>query len=277
MTTNVAAIRPHAVATPSKQYLAFLSRNRRDKRLVITVQVVILALFLGLWEVLPRAHVINPMLTSYPSAIWEALVELLVNGSLLHHTWSTVFATIIGFTMSMVIGVVVAAALWWSDFAYKVLDPFLVVANALPKIALVPIFYIWLGSDYSIYGIAIAIAVFVAIMIIYAGFRGIDANKIKLATTFGATRWQVLCKVVLPGSVPTLIAALKMNIGLALVGVVVGEFQSSNAGLGFLIINGSQIFKMNIVMAAVSMLAVISCVMYAAIYYLEATVSRRYA
>src|SRR5690606_16479888 len=152
-----------------------------------------------------------------------------------------------------VIGVVVAAALWWSDLAYKVLDPFLVVANALPKIALVPIFYIWLGSTYSIYGIAIEIAVFVAIMIIYAGFRAIDANKIKLATTFGATRWQVLCKVILPGSVPTLIAALKMNIGLALVGVVVGEFQSSNAGLGFLIINGSQIFKMNIVMAAITM------------------------
>jgi NitT/TauT family transport system permease protein len=277
MTTNsIAAVPMRSTAAPSNEYSAFLRRTRRNKRLVLACQVVLLVLFLGLWEVLPRAHVVNPMLTSYPSAIWAAFVELLRTGDLLHHTWATVFSTIIGFTLSMVIGVVVAAALWWSDFVYKVLDPFLVIGNALPKIALVPIFYIWLGSDYSIYGIAIAIAVFVAIMIIYAGFCAIDPNKIKLANTFGASRWQVLCKVVLPGSVPTLIAALKMNIGLALVGVVVGEFQSSNAGLGYLIINGSQIFKMNIVMASVTVLALISCVMYLAIHSLEAAISRRY-
>jgi NitT/TauT family transport system permease protein len=146
----------------------------------------------------------------------------------------------------------------------------------MPKIAFVPIFYIWLGSQYSIYGMAVAIAVFVTVMIVFAGFRGIDANKIKLAHTFGATRWQVLRKVVLPGSVPTLIAALKMNVGLALVGVVVGEFQSANAGLGFLIINGSQMFKMNIVMTSITVLALLSSLMYLAIHYLEAAVSRRY-
>lgn len=276
MTNAVASVPLRAVAAPSKQYLNFLRRLRLDRRLVAASQIALLVLFLGLWEVLPRMHVMNPMLTSYPSAIWAALLDLLATGDLLQHTWATVFATIIGFTLSMVIGVVVAAALWWSEFVYKVLDPFLVVANAMPKIALVPIFYIWLGSEYSIYGMAVAIAVFVAIMIIFAGFRGIDANKIKLAKTFGATRWQVLWKVVLPGSVPTLIAALKMNIGLALIGVVVGEFQSASAGLGFLIVNGSQIFKMNIVMASVTVLALISSVMYLAIYYLEAAVSRRY-
>jgi NitT/TauT family transport system permease protein len=276
MTNTVASVPLRAVTAPSKQYLDFLRRIRRDQRLVVGSQIALLVLFFGLWEVLPRMHVMNPMLTSYPSAIWAAFLDLLATGNLIHHTWATVFATIIGFTLSMVIGVVVAAALWWSEFVYKILDPFLVVANAMPKIALVPIFYIWLGSEYSIYGMAVAIAVFVAIMIIYAGFRSIDANKIKLATTFGASRWQVLCKVVLPGSVPTLIAALKMNIGLALVGVVVGEFQSASAGLGYLIVNGSQIFKMNIVMASVTVLALISSVMYLGIYYLEAAVSRRY-
>lgn len=276
MTNAVASVPLRAVAAPSKQYLDFLRRIRLGQRLVTASQIALLVLFLGLWEVLPRMHVMNPMLTSYPSAIWAALLDLLATGNLLQHTWATIFATIIGFTLSMVIGVIVAAALWWSEFVYKVLDPFLVVANAMPKIALVPIFYIWLGSEYSIYGMAVAIAVFVAIMIIFAGFRSIDANKIKLAKTFGATRWQVLWKVVLPGSVPTLIAALKMNIGLALIGVVVGEFQSASAGLGFLIVNGSQIFKMNIVMASVTVLALISSVMYLAIYYLEAAVSRRY-
>ncbi|CFU81360.1 ABC transporter inner membrane protein [Bordetella pertussis] len=121
------------------------------------------------------------------------------------------------------------------------IDPFLVVANAMPKIAFVP------------------------------------TNKMKLAYTFGASRWQVLTKVILPGSVPTLIAAVKMNIGLALVGVIVGEFQSADLGLGFLIMNGSQIFKLNIVMTAITLLALISSVMYLVIYRLEAAVARRYA
>jgi len=265
-----------AVAQPSPQYQRYLQRTRRNRMLVLASQISLLVLFLGLWEVLPRMKLVNPMLTSYPSAIWPTFIDLLAKGNLLEHTWSTFYATVVGFTLSMVIGIVVAAALWWSDFVYKVLDPFLVVANAMPKIAFVPIFYIWLGSQYSIYGIAVAIAVFVTVMIVYAGFRGIDPNKIKLAHTFGASRWQVLYKVVLPGSVPTLIAALKMNVGLALVGVVVGEFQSSNSGLGFLIINGSQMFRMNVVMTSITVLAVLSSIMYLAIRYLEVAVARRY-
>jgi NitT/TauT family transport system permease protein len=146
----------------------------------------------------------------------------------------------------------------------------------MPKIAFVPIFYLWLGSDYAVYGMAVAIAVFVTIMVVYAGFRGIDLNKVKLAHTFGASRWQVLTKVVLPGSVPTLIAAVKMNIGLALVGVIVGEFQSADSGLGFLIMNGSQVFKLNIVMTAIAILALISSVMYLIVYRIEAAIARRY-
>lgn len=264
------------VAAPSEQYLRYLSTVRNKRMLVVFSQLAILVVFFGLWELLPRMKWINPMLTSYPSALWPTFLDLLANGKLLHHTWATFYATVIGFVLSMVFGVIAAAALWWSEFVYKVVDPYLVVANAMPKVAFVPIFYIWLGSDYSIYGIAVAIAVFVTIMIMFAGFKAIDANKIKLAVTFGATRWQVLTKVVLPGSVPTLIAALKMNVGLALVGVVMGEFQSSNSGLGFLIINGSQVFKMNIVMTAITVLAVLSSLMYLAIWRLEAAVTKRY-
>ena len=177
----------------------------------------------------------------------------------------------------MVLGVAIAAMLWWSGFAYKVLDPFLVVANAMPKIAFVPIFYIWLGSEYSVYGMAVAISVFITIMIVFEGFRGIDPNKIKLALTLGASKWQILTMVVLPGSVPTMLAALKVNVGLALVGVIVGEFQSASQGLGFLIINGSQVFKLNIVMTAIVVLAVLSGVMYLVIAHLERTTVRRYS
>ena len=181
----------------------------------------------------------------------------------------------VGFTAAMVLGVAIASALWWWDGLYKVLDPYLVVANAMPKTAFVPIFYIWLGAALSVYGMSLAISLFITILMIYSGFQGIDPNKIKLAQTFGASKGQILAKVVLPGSVPTLIAALKVNAGLSLVGVVVGEFQSANLGLGYLIVYGSQILKMNIVMTAITILAIVSSLMYLAIAWLEAAVMRR--
>lgn len=273
------AVDPVAVATASlsPEYLAWRAGERRRRRAIAATRLLLLALLLAVWEVLARTHLVNPMLTSYPSALWPAFLDLLRNGDLVGHTWATLKATLIGFALSMAIGTSVAAALWWSGFAQKVLDPFLVIANAMPKIAFVPIFYIWLGSEYSVYGMAVAIAVFVTIMVIYEGFQGIDPNKVKLATTFGASRAQVLRLVVLPGSVPTLIAALKMNIGLALVGVIVGEFQSANAGLGFLILNGSQVFKLNIVMTAIVVLGAMSGLMYLVIARLEAALARRYA
>ncbi len=263
----------------SPQYRAWLRRDRRGRFTVRATQVILLIVFLVLWEVLARTHIINPFLTSYPSALWPSFLEMLKTtpqqASILTHTWATVLATIIGFTGAMILGTAIAAALWWSDSLYRVLDPYLVVANAMPKTAFVPIFYIWLGAYFSIYAMSLAISLFVTILMIYSGFQGIDPNKVKLAQSFGASRGQILTKVILPGSVPTLIAALKVNAGLSLVGVVVGEFQSANLGLGYLIQYGSQIFKMNYVMTAIAMLAIVSSLMYLAISWLEAVVMRR--
>lgn len=263
----------------SAQYRAWLRRERRDRVVVRTVQLAILALILVLWELLPREQIINPLFTSYPSAIWPTFVAMLKatpqQASILTHTASTVLATVIGFTAAMIAGTVIAAALWWWNGLYRVLDPYLVVANAMPKTAFVPIFYIWLGATLSIYGMSLAISLFITVLMIYSGFQGIDPNKIKLARTFGAGKGQILTKVVLPGSVPTFIAALKVNAGLSLVGVIVGEFQSANRGLGYLIQYGGQIFKMNIVMTAVTILAIVSSLMYLAISWLESAVMRR--
>lgn len=270
---------PASAEPPSAQYLDWLRQERRTRFTIRGFQLALLIVFLILWEVLPKSHVINPMLTSYPSALWPTFVDLLKETpqqpSILKHTGWTVFATVVGFTLAMVIGIIVAAALWWWGGLYKVLDPYLVVANAMPKTAFVPIFYIWLGATLSIYAMSLAISLFITILMIYAGFQGIDPNKIKLAQTFGATRGQILSKVVLPGSVPTLIATLKVNAGLSLVGVVVGEFQSASIGLGYLIQYGSQIFKLNIVMTAITILAIVSSLMYLAIAWLEAAVMRR--
>ena len=266
-------------AGPSPQYLEWLRRERRGHLIVRATQIVILLVFLLLWEIAPRLDLINPLFTSYPSTIWPTFVELLQatpqQASILTHTWATVLATVVGFTAAMLIGTAIAAALWWWSSLYKILDPYLVVANAMPKTAFVPLFYIWLGATFSIYGMSLAISLFITILMIYSGFQGIDPNRIKLALTFGATKGQILTKVVLPGSVPTLIATLKVNAGLSLVGVVVGEFQSASLGLGYLILYGSQIFKMNIVMTAIAVLAVVSSLMYLAISWIETAVMRR--
>ena len=268
-----------ALAGASPQYREWLRRERRGRLSIRAAQVALLLAFFVLWEVLPKAHIINPLFTSYPSALWPTFVDMLKatpqQASILTHTWSTVLATVIGFTAAMALGTAIAAALWWWGDLYKVLDPYLVVANAMPKTAFVPIFYIWLGATLSIYAMSLAISLFITILMIYSGLQGADPNKVKLAQTFGASRGQILTKVVLPASVPTLIAALKVNVGLSLVGVVVGEFQSASLGLGYLIQYGSQIFKLNIVMTAITILAVVSSVMYLAISWLEAAVMRR--
>ena len=263
----------------SPQYRDWLRRERRGNLLVRVAQAALLLVFLVLWEILPKAHIVNPMLTSYPSALWPTFLDLLKDtpqqANILTHTMWTVLATVVGFTAAMMLGTLAAAALWWWPRFYRVLDPYLVVANAMPKTAFVPIFYIWLGAALSIYAMSLAISLFITILMIYNGFQGIDPNKIKLAQTFGATKRQILTKVVLPGSIPTMIAALKVNAGLSLVGVVVGEFQSASLGLGYLIQYGSQIFKLNIVMTAITILAIVSSLMYLAISWLEAAVMKR--
>lgn len=261
---------------PSDLYFQYQRRKVREKWVVRLTQAALLIAFLALWEFAARSHLVNPMLTSYPSALWPTFVELLHNsstnqqGNLVHHTLVTLAEVAGSFSVSMILGIVVAVVLWWSPFIYRVLDPYLVIANAMPKIALVPIFYIWLGDTLSIYGIAIAIAGFITTLMIYSGFRETDPGKIKLMRALGASKWQIFAKLVLPSNVPIITAALKANIGLVLVGVIVGEFQSSRAGLGYLIVYGSQIFKMDLVMTSIVILAIISTAMYALVLGFEA-------
>ena len=260
---------------PSAAYVRYL-RDLRYRALIVQAwQIGLIAFILVAWEIAPRAGWINPMLTSYPSAVARTLVVMLQDGSLALHTWTTFSEIAIGFTGGMALGLACAVALWSSPFLYRVLDPFIVVLNGMPKIALVPIFYIWLGDVASIYAMAIAVSVFVTIIMLYTGFNAVDPDKIKLVKLFGASQWQVLFKIVLPASVPTMISTLKVNVGLALVGVVVGEFQAAKAGLGYLITYGSQIFQMNLVMTSIVVLAAISSVLFIAIQAVETIVLRR--
>ncbi|MBX9847502.1 MAG: ABC transporter permease [Xanthobacteraceae bacterium] len=254
----------------SPEYAAYLANLRKRTMIVRAWQVAITVFVLVIWQIAPQAGWINPMLTSYPTAVAATMLDFIQNGSLLFHTWVTLYSTIIGFVGSMVIGLAIALAFWSSPLFYRVLDPYMVVLNALPKIALVPIFYIWLGDKASIYAMAIVVGVFVTTLMLYTGFQSVDPDKIKLVRLYGASRWAVVRKVLLPGTVPMMISTLKVNVGLSLVGVVVGEFQSAKFGLGYLIVYGSQIFQMNLVMTSIVVLGVISAVLFLGIQYLEA-------
>ena len=260
---------------PSQEYLDYLRRRRRFRSAVIAVQLAILVVALAFWQVGGALKWWDPLLTSTPSTVWRTFWKLSAEGSLWTNTAVTLEETLISFGVAMVAGVVVATMIWWSPFLSRVLDPYLVVLNAMPKTALGPLFIIWLGMELSIYGMAISISLIVTILTVTNGFKGVDPNKVKLMRALGANNGQILRKVIYPASLPTLVAAVKVTIGLTLVGVIVGEFLSAKAGLGYMILYGGQVFDMSTVMTAIVVLVVISAALYAAVVAVESVVARR--
>ena len=254
----------------SIEHQNYLTNLKRKKIYILITQISILFIGLCLWEIAAHFKWIDTFLTSYPSQIWKLFLKYMKEGNLFYHVGISVFETIIGFIGGTLLGMVIAIGLWWSDFWAKVLDPYLVMLNSLPKTALAPIIIIWVGAGYSgIIVTAITISIIVTIMNMYVSFSSVDEDKIRLLNTFGATKLQILQKIVLPSSIPTLISTLKINIGLSWVGVIVGEFLVSKAGIGYLIVYGGQVFKLDIVMMSVFILSIISAIMYKMVAMLE--------
>ena len=260
---------------PSPEYRDYLRRRRRTRTAVVGTQLLVLVAALALWQIGGSLKWWDPLLTSTPSTVWRTFWQLSSEGILWTNTAVTLQETLISFAVAMVAGVVIATMIWWSPFLSRVLDPYLVVLNAMPKTALGPIFIIWLGMDLSIYGMAISISLIVTILTVTTGFKGVDPNKVKLMRTLGADNGQILRKVIYPASLPTIISAVKVNIGLTLVGVIVGEFLSAKAGLGYLILYGGQVFDMSMVMTAIVVLVLLSAVLYAVVVGVDSLVRRR--
>jgi NitT/TauT family transport system permease protein len=237
---------------------------------VLVAQLAILVAVFGAWELAAAARLIDPFITSRPSAVARTLVDLFGQGSLFAHVGLTLYESLLGFALGTVGGIGIAAVMWWWSFVSDVLDPYLVVLNATPKIALGPMFIIWLGvSVYAFVALAVSITLFITVLNVYNGFAAVDRGKLVVAAAFGASRWQQFRKVVLPAAVPTLVATLKVNVGLALIGAIVGEFLGARAGLGHLIIYGQTIFSMSLVMTSVVLLTTLAAAMYAAVHLLE--------
>lgn len=260
---------------PSPEHQAYLLSVKLYRRKVLFAQLFILISSIVLWELAALWRWVDPFITSQPSRIINTLVSLHNQGNLYHHIGITVFETVVGFVSGTILGTAIAILLWWSDFLAEVLDPYLVVLNSLPKIALGPIIIVWMGNGMAaIITMALLISLVVTILGVYSGFTQVDQNKIKLLKTFGASKWQVLQKVILPASVPTIVSALKINVGLSWVGVIVGEFLVSRAGLGYLIVYGGQVFRLDLVMTSVVILSVAAALMYQAVVLLERFILR---
>ncbi len=248
----------------------YLKKLKLRKTSIFFVQIFILIFFFGLWEIAADLNWIDPFIFSQPSRMFHSMVEMAKTGMLWKHIGITVYETVVGFVLGTIIGTMVAVLLWWNDYISDVLEPYLVVLNSLPKTALAPIIIVWLGNNMtSIIATALMTSVVVTILTVLGGFLEVDKDKIKLIHTFGGTKRQVLYKVILPASIPTIINALKINVGLSFVGVIVGEFLVAQAGLGYLIVYGSQVFKLDWVMMSVIILAVLAAVLYQLIVILE--------
>ncbi|WP_042274750.1 ABC transporter permease [[Clostridium] dakarense] len=247
----------------SQGYLDYIKKTKVEKRNVLFFQIIILVGFLVLWEVLANYNIINTFLFSKPSDIYHLFMKYIQNGQLLEHVWVSVYETLLGLVIGTVLGILVAIALWWSKKLSKILDPFLVVLNALPKTALAPIIIVWAGAGISgIVVTAVTISVVVTILSAYQYFISVDEEKVKMLKSFGAKKHQVLFKLILPANIGNLINLTKINIGMAWVGVIVGEFLVSRSGIGYLIVYGSQVFKLDLVMMGVFVLAFCAWVMY---------------
>jgi len=261
------AIRHEPLQVLHKQYM---KKMRFKSLLVMLVQVFLLASFILIWEYSSNARLIDPLIFSTPSKIANHLYTSLADGSMLPHIAITVGETIAGFLLGTLLGTLIAALLWWFPFVARVVDPFLVVLNSMPKVALGPLLIVGLGPGFgSIVAITLLVTVIITTINIYNRFRETEEGLLKVAALFGATRWQSFYYVILPAAVPVIISTLKVNVGLAWIGVIVGEFLVARIGLGYLIIYGFQVFNFTLVLSTLVVIAVVATFMYQGVSFLE--------
>lgn len=258
------------VSKVSKEHELYLNKVKRTKRRIVITRILILVIFITLWQIAANFKWIDPFLTSSPTRVIESFVSLYEDGSLFKHIGITCYETILGFSLGTILGALIAIILWWSPFISKILDPYLVVLNALPKVALAPIIIFWIGNGMpAIIVIALLISVITTIISVLSGFNEIDKEKIMLMNTFRASKIQILRYLIFPYSIPIFISALKINVGLSWVGVIMGEFLVAKNGLGFLIVYGGQVAQLDMVMMSIVILSAIAFIMYEVVALIE--------
>ena len=257
----------HELSAAQQKYLHIQKRHRR---VVCVSRILILFGFLFVWEFTANTGIIDSFIFSCPSQIVLCFRELMVDGIIFHHIGITLYETIVSFLLVILISILMAVLLWTFRYLSEILDPYMVVLNSLPKSALAPLLIVWLGASMRTIIVAgMSVAIFGSIISMYTAFCETDPEAMKLIYTLGGNRLQVMTHVVCPSSLPSVISILKVNIGLCLVGVIIGEFLAAREGLGYLIIYSSQVFRLDYLIAALIILCVIAFCLYQLIQKLE--------
>lgn len=258
------------MSTYSLEHQKFLKIVKREKRLIIFTQILIIFVFLIFWQLLAHFQLINTFMTSSPIDVLKTAINLATTNQLWNHIWITIYETLISFIIATGIGILIASILWWFPFLAKVFDPYLTILNSLPKVALGPLIIIWIGASInSIIFMALMISTFITIINIYNGFINSDQDYIKLLQSFNATKYQLFFKLILPSNKMNILNGLKINISMSLIGVIMGELLVSKQGLGYLIMYGSQVFNINLVITSVFILGIVSYIMYYIVNFIE--------
>ena len=254
----------------------FLTRLRRHRITVLISRVLILTVFLFLWELCARFEIIDSFIFSSPSRIARCFLEMTGDGSIFRHIGVTLYETLVSFILVIFFSLFVTVLLWLFRKLSEILEPYLVVLNSLPKSALAPLLIVWLGANRTTIIIAgMSVAIFGSILNLYSEFSEVDPDKIMLIYTLHGNRLHALSKVVIPSCIPAIISTMKVNIGLCLVGVIIGEFIGGREGLGYMIIYGSQVFKLDWLLMSICILCVIAMLLYALLGRLEAACLKR--
>lgn len=248
----------------------YIKKIKKETRFIRLAQVSILILFFAFWEIGASRQWIDPLLFSSPTRVWDLFLVRIQDGTLFTHTYVTLFETILGFLLGTILGTCIAGVLWWSPFLSRVLDPYIVILNSMPKVALGPILIVGLGPGFSsIIAMGALISIVITTMVVYSAFINVDKNYLKVMYSFGATKKQSFFSVILPASYPTIISTLKVNVGLSWVGVIVGEYLVSKQGLGYMIVYGFQVFNFTTVMLSLIIIAILATCMYQLVAIME--------
>lgn len=254
----------------SNEHIKYLRKRKKEKLLIHFTQLLIIIIFIFLWQILSDLNIINTFISSSPKNIINTIISLNNNGDLWKHIFITFYETIVSFALGELIGITIAIIFWWSPFISKVLDPYLTILNSLPKVALGPIIIIWAGASInSIILMALMISVIITIINVYDGFKKTDVNKINLLKSFGATKKQIFYNVVFKENINVIISSLKICISMSLIGVIMGELLVSKSGLGYLIMYGSQVFNLDLVMSSIIILCIFASLLYYIVSYIE--------
>ena len=254
----------------TNEHKLYLKKIKKESFLVRLFQTLIFFILIILWQLLADLNIINTFITSSPKQVINTIIKLNKTNNLYIHIWTTIYETIISFTLGTLIGCFIASLLWFNKFISKIVDPYLTMLNSLPKVALGPIIIIWFGAGIkSIIIMSLLISVIITIINVLDGFNKTDNNKIKLLKSFKATKSQIFFKLILPSNYKTIINALKINVSMSLIGVIMGEFLVSKKGIGYLIIYGSQVFNLSLVMTGIVILSIVSIIMYYSISLIE--------